>query len=178
MPTYVAFLRAINLGARRRFAKADVTAVTEAAGGADVATYLNTGNVRLTSTRRSTSAVATLLSTAYARDRGFEVPVIVFTPDELTSVVAETDALVAEHGEPQEVLVTLFAEPPTGAAAEAAQDLDLTDRVFVRDRAAVALLQKNVRDSPLLSRKEFKALGEGTARNIRVLREVAERWCR
>ena len=45
MPTYVAFLRAINLGPNRKFAKADIVAATEAAGGTDVETYINTGNV-------------------------------------------------------------------------------------------------------------------------------------
>ena len=38
MPTYVAFLRAVNLGATRKFPKADIVAATEAAGGVDVET--------------------------------------------------------------------------------------------------------------------------------------------
>ena len=70
---YIAFLRAINLGATRKFPKDAVKLATEAAGGTDVETYLNTGNVRLTSTRRSAAAVARDLEQAYAADRGFEV---------------------------------------------------------------------------------------------------------
>src|SRR4051794_20858140 len=45
MPTYVAFLRAINLGATRKFPKDAIRAATEAAGGSGVETYINTGNV-------------------------------------------------------------------------------------------------------------------------------------
>ena len=45
---WIAFLRAINLGAKRKFPKADIVAAVEAAGGRDVETYINTGNVRLT----------------------------------------------------------------------------------------------------------------------------------
>ncbi|HEV2798078.1 MAG TPA: DUF1697 domain-containing protein, partial [Nocardioides sp.] len=44
MPTYVAFLRAINLGRTRKFPKDAIKAATEAAGGSDVETYINTGN--------------------------------------------------------------------------------------------------------------------------------------
>ena len=57
MPTYVAFLRAINLGPTRKFPKADIVAAVEAAGGEDVATYINTGNVRVTLPLRSRAKV-------------------------------------------------------------------------------------------------------------------------
>src|SRR3990170_2320186 len=77
MPTYVAFLRAINLGATRKFPKADIVSATEAAGGTDVATYINTGNVRLSSTMRSRGRVEAALEQAYAAERGFPVPTIV-----------------------------------------------------------------------------------------------------
>ena len=48
--TYIAFLRAINLGAKRKFPKDAIRAAVEAAGGDRVETYINTGNVRLDST--------------------------------------------------------------------------------------------------------------------------------
>ena len=43
MATYIAFLRAINLGATRKFPKDAIKASVEAAGGTDVETYINTG---------------------------------------------------------------------------------------------------------------------------------------
>ena len=53
MPSYVAFLRAINLGSTRKFPKEAVKAAVEKAGGTAVETYINTGNVRFDSTLRS-----------------------------------------------------------------------------------------------------------------------------
>ena len=41
MATYVAFLRAINLGAKRTFPKADLQRVVEETGACDVAVHLN-----------------------------------------------------------------------------------------------------------------------------------------
>jgi uncharacterized protein (DUF1697 family) len=49
VPTYVAFLRAINLGAKGKFPKAAIIRAVEAAGFTDVETYINTGNVRFDS---------------------------------------------------------------------------------------------------------------------------------
>src|SRR5687768_7915039 len=83
VPTYVAFLRAINLGATRKFPKDAIKAATEAAGGTDVETYINTGNVRLTHPSRSVAKVQRALEEAYAGAAGFDVPTVVFTTKEL-----------------------------------------------------------------------------------------------
>ena len=79
MPTYVAFLRAINLGPTRTFAKDAIRSATEDAGGSDVETYLNTGNVRLAHSARSVGKVQQALEKAYAEEAGFEIPTVVFT---------------------------------------------------------------------------------------------------
>lgn len=176
MPTYIAFLRAINLGAKRKFPKDAIIAATESAGGADVATYINTGNVRLDSRRRSVRAVARDLEAAYLADRGWEVPTIVFTPSELVEVAATADALWAEHGEPETHYITLLAEPPSAAAINALQPAE-GEQVVVAGRAAHVLLQKNFHEGKVLTSKPFAALGIGTARNVTVVRELARRWC-
>ena len=45
MKTYVALLRGINLGSRKRVAMADLRALVESLGAEDVATYVQSGNV-------------------------------------------------------------------------------------------------------------------------------------
>ncbi len=60
MPTYIAFLRAINIG-KRKFAKDAIVAACEAAGCTDVETYINTGNVRVTTSLRSRAKVEAAL---------------------------------------------------------------------------------------------------------------------
>ena len=80
VPTYIAFLRAINLGAKRKFPQAAIVAAAESAGFTDVETYINTGNVRVTTSLRSRAKVEAVLEKAFAAEAGFEVPTIVFTP--------------------------------------------------------------------------------------------------
>jgi uncharacterized protein (DUF1697 family) len=177
MPSYVAFLRAINLGPTRKFPKADIVAAVESTGATGVATYLNTGNVRLTTTLRSRPKVEATLERAFAADRGFDVPTIVFTPAELREVVADVDELWAVHGEPLAHAVTLFKQPPPPDAVAAVESLDLGDRAVLRGRAAHVMLLTSFHESKLLASKQFAALGQGTARYARVLREVTDRWC-
>jgi uncharacterized protein (DUF1697 family) len=178
VPTYVAFLRAINLGATRKFPKDAIRAATEEAGGSDVETYINTGNVRLTHSARSVAKVQEALEKAYAAEAGFDVPTIVFTTSDLAALTARAEELHAEHDPAGQHYVTLYATAPTAAAVKAAHALEHDGEAVVVDgRAAYVLLDGNIRTSRLLASKEFKALGQGTARTIKVLRTVTEKWC-
>ncbi len=178
MPTYVAFLRAINLGATRKFPKDAIKAATEAAGGSDVETYINTGNVRLTHSARSVAKVQAALEQAYAAEAGFEVPTIVFTTADLAALTARAEELHAEHDPAGNHYVTLFSTAPTPATVEAAHALEHAGETVVVDgRAAYVLLDGNIHTSKILASKEFTALGRGTARTVKVLRTVTEKWC-
>ena len=178
MPTYVAFLRAINLGSTRKFSKDAIKAATEAAGGSGVETYINTGNVRLTHSARSVGAVQKALEKAYAAEAGFDVPTIVFTAAEMAALSARAAELHAEHQPSGQHYITLYASAPSAAAAKAVHDLAYDGETCVVDgRAAHALLDGGVHTSRLLGSKEFKGLGQGTARTHKVLRTVTEKWC-
>jgi uncharacterized protein (DUF1697 family) len=178
MPDYIAFLRAINLGARRKFPKADIVAATEAAGGRDVQTHINTGNVRLTMSMRSPARVRSALEAAYLDDRGFEVTTFVFTPREVQALTDIGSALRAENASGSRHYVTLYHSPPEPAAVSAVQALDLEgERVVVEGRAAYTLIDGDIHTSRVLTSKEYGALGQGTARTITVLRAIALKWC-
>ena len=179
VPTYVAFLRAINLGATRKFPKDAIKAATEAAGGSDVETYINTGNVRLTHSARSVAKVRAALEQAYAAEAGFEVPTIVFTTADLAALTARADELHAEHDPSGNHYVTLYSAAPTAAAREAVHALEHDGETVVVDgRAAYVLLDGDIHTSKVLSGKEFKALGQGTARTVKVLRTWStDKWC-
>ena len=178
MPTYVAFLRAINLGRTRKFPKDAIKAATEAAGGRDVETYINTGNVRLTHSARSVAKVQAALEKAYAAEAGFEVPTVVFTTGDLAALTARAEELHAQHDPAGQHYVTLYATAPTAATVEAVHALEHDgETVVVDQRAAYVLLDGNIHTSKLLSSKEFNALGVGTARTVKVLRTIAEKWC-
>lgn len=179
MPTYVAFLRAVNLGATRTFPKADIVAATEAAGGVDVETWINTGNVRLTIPFRARARVEAALEEAFLADRGFEVPTIVLTPPELSAIAADAEELAAGlTGLGRHYVSLLKHEPDPDAAREAERASYDEERLVVRGRGAHLLLAE--RDSYHKARLGNtwveRRLGVATNRNATVIRTLADRW--
>jgi len=82
MSTYIAFLRAINVGGR--FAKmADLRAGLSHKGFSDVESHIQSGNLRITSSLRSAAKAELALETALEELCGFSVSTIVRTPAQL-----------------------------------------------------------------------------------------------
>ncbi|KAA1424268.1 DUF1697 domain-containing protein [Nocardioides antri] len=177
MPSYVAFLRAINLGANRKFAKADIVAATEAAGGTDVETYINTGNVRLTSRLRSRQRVEAALEEAYLARAGFAVPTLVFSPTELAEIAADAEDLTRPDLE-RHYLYLLKDEPAKDRVDVLLAKEGAADRVVVRGRAVHLLLGPGYRTGAVDPWGVEKALGVvATNRNLNVVTTLARKWC-
>ncbi len=179
MATTLAFLRAINLGATRKFPKAEIVAATEAAGGTDVETHINTGNVRLETRMRSRERIEAALEAAYLERAGFEVPTIVLSPAELRQVVADADRLAASapDSDGTHYVSLLKAEPDEAAARDLEALGDDRTAVLVRGRAVHLLLREAYHSAPLTNAQVEKRLGVATNRNLKVLRAIAQKWC-
>lgn len=173
MPTYIAFLRAINLGAKRKFPKDAIRAAAEAAGFTDVETYINTGNVRVSTSLRSRAKVEAALEQAFLDDRGFEVPTIVFTPQELVAIAEEAEAF----GHDGRHYVSLLKHPPSEAAVRRIEGASTVEEVArVGGRAVHLLLGANYHEARLTNAAVEKHLGVATNRNLTVIRALADRW--
>jgi hypothetical protein len=68
--SYVAFLRAINLGPRNRIAMADLRAAVAGAGFDDVTTHIQTGNVLVTSSPNRAGAMEAAIKDAIRTELG------------------------------------------------------------------------------------------------------------
>jgi uncharacterized protein (DUF1697 family) len=178
VPTYLAFLRAINLGAVRKFPKEDIRRAVEAAGCTGVETYINTGNVRLVTPARSQRRVEAALEVAFLADRGFEVPTAVFRREEFAELAAESAALAAARPAAGRHSVELLrAAPPADVAEQIEATSGAGVEVVVRGRAVHVFAAA---DAPLggpSPRAPATPLGVSTNRNARVVQAVAERWC-
>ena len=176
MATYVAFLRAINLGATRKFPKDDIVRATEAAGFGDVATYINTGNVRLTTSMRSRPRIEQALEQAYLGDRGFEVPTVVYGQAELREV-ADHAAGVQHDGHHY---VALLRDPPSEEGVERLREKARPgERIEVGGRALHLLVGADgVSGTRLTNPLVEKCLGTtSTWRNPTVVHALVTKWC-
>jgi uncharacterized protein (DUF1697 family) len=174
MSTYIAFLRAINVG-KRMFAKAAIVRACEDAGFTDVETYINTGNVRVTTTLRSRAKVEAALEKAFAKEAGFEVPTIVFTPKELSAIADDADEVGKGHGGLH--YVSLIKEAPPAAAAKKLDGAGKEgESAQVRGRAVHLLLGQDYHSAKLTNPVVEKHLGVATNRNLTVIRTLAQKW--
>jgi uncharacterized protein (DUF1697 family) len=177
VPTYAAFLRAVNLGATRRFPKAAIVDASIAAGCTDVETYINTGNVRVTTTLRSHRRVEAALEAAFSADRGFDVPTVAFAIAELHTIVADADDFarrvpVGAH------FVSLSKQPASGAAAAALEGLGVPgEHAHVLGRVVHVVIESGSYHTATLTNAAVERhVGTATNRNLNVLRELAHRW--
>src|SRR4029077_8166446 len=82
MPTYIALLRALNVGGRY-YKMADLRENLTDSGLEDVETYIQTGNVRFRSRMRSAAKVEKHVEEVLAEHCTFDVPAVIFAPSEL-----------------------------------------------------------------------------------------------
>jgi uncharacterized protein (DUF1697 family) len=89
VPTHVALLRGINLGGHKKVAMADLREVVASLGHADVATYIQSGNVVFSARDSDTEALAAALEEAIAARLGVRSRVVVLSRDELARVARD-----------------------------------------------------------------------------------------
>src|SRR5487761_1803082 len=126
MPTHIALLRGINVGGRKRVAMADLRNVVTSLGHADVATYIQSGNVLFSSAEDDTARLAADLEQAIAGTLGVQAGVVVLTRDELASVARDNP--YTSEPNPKAVHVVFLPadpdpdpDPEPGMAARLAQ---------------------------------------------------------
>ena len=176
MPSYVAFLRAVNVGGR--FVKmAELRLELEDAGFTDVETHIQSGNVFVRSGRRSTAAVGTEMATVLGEFAGFDVPCVVRTPTQLRAALTAVDAVPAliEGGR----RYVAFADGPVPSAAAA--QLDAWDapgeRCRVLGSEILAEMANGFQNTKLTNTRIERITGRTTTwRDLKVVRALDEKW--
>lgn len=176
MPSYVAFLRAVNVGGR--FVKmAGLRAALEDAGFTGVETHIQSGNVLVHSGRRSTGAVATQMSSVLEEFAGFDVPCVVRTPVQLRASVTAVDAVAPLLPEGRRYVAFADGVVPAAAAAE----LDAGDvpgeRCRVLGSEILAELAGGFHATRLTNTRIERITGRTTTwRDLKVVRTLDEKW--
>jgi uncharacterized protein (DUF1697 family) len=180
MPTYIAFLRAVNV--RGRYYKmAALREQLTRSGLTEVETYIQTGNVRFRTGMRSAEKVERHVEEVLGQCCGFEVPSIIFSPAELREVYDDAQRLSLPQGwEPSHRYVSLFkpGAQPDAAVARQLADWDAPgEAAVVVGRAVHIAIADSMRDTKVFGAFK-KALAPGTVRDLKVVTTLAERWGR
>ena len=172
----ILLLRGVNIGSTKRIAMPDLRALLTDAGFEDVRTYVQSGNVVLSS-RRSPTRVGAEAEKLIAERFGFDVDVIVRTAEELAEVVAR-NPLADVATDPKRYQVSfLEAEPDPDALERIAEARLEPERLVAIGRELYAWHPNGIGRSKLWAKLAGSSLGvRGTARNwttVTTLREMA-----
>lgn len=177
MAMYICFLRAVNVG--QRWVKMErLRAHLSDNGFGDVVTHIQSGNVRVTSTMRSVAKVEAALRRLISDEFGFDVPVVVRTPAELRRIAAAAEAADSPLGADARRYVTFTTggiEPDSRRALESWEEPG--ERVVVLGDDVLLFLTKPAHQAKLTNARLERLAGvTGTARDIKVVRALAEKW--
>jgi uncharacterized protein (DUF1697 family) len=111
---YAALLRAVNVGGTGKLPMTDLATLCEREGFCDVKTYIASGNVVFTSSKKE-AAVKVALEQSLAKFMGKPVAVMVRTPAELEATIAANPFPKAAANR---LLVVFFDEPLTKAVLD------------------------------------------------------------
>jgi uncharacterized protein (DUF1697 family) len=170
----VVLLRGINLGARNRISMPELREALEGAGYDDVRTYLQSGNVVLTSTA-SAKKVARECERMIADRFGLEIDVVVRTRNELAKVV-ERNPLKRIAKDPKRYQVSFLAAKPGAKLVRKLADAAVPPEKLVSiGRELYAWHPKGVARSKLWAQLAGKDLGvTATARNWTTVTKLLE----
>ena len=118
MPSYVALLRGINVGPRKRIAMAELRRLVVEQGHVNVRTYVNSGNVVFDSSGTDPIAIASGIETALRETIGQPVPVIVRSAAEMAATVAN-NPFPERALEPTVLHVSFLGATPDSALVDA-----------------------------------------------------------
>ena len=174
MSRYVVLLRAVNLGSTNKVPMKWLREAAEAAGFADVATYVQSGNL-VVSSPASAAKVGSIVAALIKDEHGLDIDVIVRRRNELAAAI-KANPFTDEIAEPTKVHINFLDGPPAKAKV-AALDPDefAPERFVIKGKEMYLYYPDGAGRSKLATAPWKRRLGViGTARNWRTVATLLE----
>lgn len=121
MATYLALLRAVNVGGHNKVAMADLRRMVDRLGFTGARTILQSGNLVFEATKRPIAALERLLETETAKRLKVIVDYLVRTADEWTSIVDRNPFPNESKNDPGRLYAMCLKETPSAKRVKALQ---------------------------------------------------------
>ena len=167
MTTYIALLRAVNLGPHNKIGMSDLRELLTGLGMQGVQTLLQSGNAVFQSDARTTAPLERLIEGAAAKQLHVETDVMIRSHKEWKGIIASNPFRKEAKQDPSHLLVLPLKGSPDRGAAGALQAAIIGHEVVrVDGRCAYIVYPDGIGRSKLTSALIEKKLGtRGTARN-------------
>lgn len=174
MKTYIALLRGINVGGKGTLPMKELVAMIESLGCRNVRTYIQSGNAVFQHTATDSAKLASKLTKAIEKARGFAPQVVMLEAMDLAKLVKANPFPEAE-AEPKSLHVWFLAAKPAKANIEALTRLKAnTERFELRGSAFYLHAPDGIGRSKLAAKIERHLGASSTARNWRTVSALLE----
>jgi uncharacterized protein (DUF1697 family) len=176
MPTYIATLRAINLGSHNRIAMADLRAMCEKIGLEDPRTLVVSGNLVFRSSSSSCEKLEQQLEAASTKQLGVTTDYFVRSAKEWQAVIAANPYPAVAKSNPGQLIMMCLREAPSPAAVKELQSrIKGRETVAAKGKHAYFVYPDGQGRSKLTIAMIEKAFGtRGTARNWNTVLKLGE----
>ena len=174
MAVWVVLLRGVNVGGANRLAMADLRDVVTSLGHSEVATYIQSGNVVLSTDRKDRAAMAEEICAGIKATSGLSVLAVLRTPKEMRASVAANP--FEEVPAPARELITyLSAAPAADDIATLEPDRFLPDQfVLIGSELYGMYANGSGRSKMTLDYFEKRLHVHGTSRNLNTVAKLIE----
>jgi len=172
MTRYAALLRGVNVGGHHKVPMARLRELAGELGYDDVATYVQSGNLVLSSAEKA-NAVERQLSQALEREFGFAVPVVVRNRAQLAAVIKRDELGDIADDDAKRAVTFLSATPKPASVKALDADEFLPERFSIVGQELYLWCPNGLGRSKLATAPWERRLGvSGTTRNWRTVRTL------
>jgi uncharacterized protein (DUF1697 family) len=178
MSRHAAFLRAINLGPRRRLSGVDLRAQFEGLGFTDVETFRTSGNVVFEAGREPLTKIAGRIERGMAKSLGYEVGVFPRTASEIRALADHKpfDPAMVESSKGKLQVILLSAKPAARTRREVLKLASGEDRLAFGERELYWLPSGGTQKSALDLKAIGALLGPTTMRTKGTIDQLAAKY--
>lgn len=173
MTKYIAILRGINVGGKRKILMADLKELLTSKGFENVKSYIQSGNIAFDFKVNTVSKLENIIIDAIKEKYGFDVPTIVITPNEAQSII-DNNPYKAE--DLSKLHVTFFKEEPDVSLVSKIKEINFAPDEFHFSKKAVYLKIADKYHKSRLSNTFFekKLKISATTRNWKTVNKLVE----
>lgn len=175
MTKYIAILRGINVGGKRKILMADLKELFIEIGFADIQTYIQSGNVIFNTKRKDDNIeLANKIEQSIAKNYDFKVPVIVRNVEELNEAISNNPFF--EKNDIERLHLTFLKEVPETEKLDKIKTYDYSPYKFeIKDKNVFVYCSGKYSDSKLTNKFfESKLKVLATTRNWKTVLKLLE----
>lgn len=175
-PSHAAFLRGVNLGAKRKVSGDQLRSILDDLGFEHADSFRTSGNAVFAAGRESREKLAAQVQRGLEKELGYDVTVFLRTGAEVRAVAGQ-DPFPGETGGKLQVL--LLTDKPKAAAKKAVLELagEKEERLAFGDRELYWLPEGGTRDAAPFLRAVGKLLVEPTTqRTMQTMQKLADKY--